>query len=87
VDKVVVHGFQDKAWRAASNWLSGSQTLLRGGLGGNGPKETVSEVAVEAKSVTGRSVKNQVNIELTRLNVMGTPASRAMRAVFFSRPL
>ena len=32
------------------------------------------------KSVTGRSVKNQVNIEPTRLVVSGTPFSWAMRA-------
>jgi hypothetical protein len=59
VDEEVVHGFQDNAWRAASNWLSGSQTPASRRARWKRPKETVSEVAAEAKSVMGLSVKNR----------------------------
>ena len=40
----------------------------------------MSEVAAVVKSVTGWSVKNQVNMEPTRLVVMGMPTSQATRA-------
>ena len=38
---------------------------------------SVSQVAALSQSVTWRSVKNQVNIEPTRLAVIATPASLA----------
>ena len=63
--------------KAASYWLGGSQTPASNIRRWKRPNASVSEVEAVAKSVTGPLVKNQVNIDPTRLVVTATPASRA----------
>ena len=41
------------------------------------PKASVSDLEADSQFVTGPRVKNQVNIDPTRLNVSSTPASLA----------
>ena len=45
----------------------------------NAPKSAVSDVAADAKSVTGFEVKNQVHIAPTRLVVTGMPCFGRIR--------
>ena len=63
-----------EATNAASNWLGGNQTPASIMRWWKRAKASLSEALAEAKSVTGPAVKNQMNIEPTRLAVSGTPA-------------
>ena len=62
---------------AASNCDGGRYTPLSSMARKKRAKALVSHLAAEVQLVTGPSVKNQVNIDPTRLQQSGTPASRA----------